>query len=380
MKVLGVREVPVSKIVVRPELARRIDEEKLSSLVKSIESTCGPLQPIVVRLKDDKYELVCGYRRYLAATKLGLSTITAVLIECTDEEAIALSIVENVEREDMSDYEIALRLKELRDRFGLSTYQVAQLLGKSQPWIEHHLRMLELEREVAEVARTIRRRIVAPEVMDKLTAYHAEVILKQPEPVRKKLIEEIVERVAKGEEPPSARALERAARVLAEAEKVKKVEKEAEKAEVEAEAEVEEVEEEKPEEKPKVLYRAEIRTPEDVDKFFDQILKATPTAPTPTPATTAVAEPSGIKATIDILNSRLNELDMLLSSIEALCSKLTGHKVRITFEDPREGELADIEGVVSKADKKALYIGEKHKGVSVERMFYWPYVKKVELL
>jgi len=220
--------------------------------------------------------------------------------------------------------------------------------------------------------------------MEKLTQSHAKVIVLQPEPIRKKLIEEIVEKVAKGEELPSARALERAARVLAEAEKIKKVEKEKpEKAEAEAKAEVEE----EKEEKPRVLYRAEIRTPEDVDKFFDQILKATPTAPTPTPTpatptpvTTAVAEPSSIKAAIDILNSRLNELDVLLSSIEALCSKLTGHRVRITFEDPREGELADLEGVVSKADKKALYIGEKHRGVSVERMLYWPYVKKVELL
>jgi len=224
MRIVGRKSIELSRI--KPLFVRDVGEGELEELAKSIEAVGGIVEPVVVRpsKEGDAYELICGYRRFLAHKRLGLSVIEAVVVECDDKEAYQLFLIENLQRVNLSDYEVAKRLKELRDRFNLTPTQIAQLLGKSVGWVGDHLRLLELEKEVAEiVSRPSFARAKVGQVMDKLTQSHAKAILAQAEPVRKKLVEHVVEAVAKEEEPPSARALERRAKELAKPEEEKAV-------------------------------------------------------------------------------------------------------------------------------------------------------------
>ena len=225
MRIVGRKSIELSRI--KPLFVRDVGEGELEELAKSIEAVGGIVEPVVVRpsKEGDAYELICGYRRFLAHKRLGLSVIEAVVVECDDKEAYQLFLIENLQRVNLSDYEVAKRLKELRDRFNLTPTQIAQLLGKSRAWVENHLRMLELEKEVAKALEsrpTVSRETVG-RVMDKLTEKHARAILEQPEPVRGRLVEKVVEKIIEGEGPPSARSLERRVKELAKPEEEKAV-------------------------------------------------------------------------------------------------------------------------------------------------------------
>ena len=404
MRIVGTKEVELKRL--KPLFTREVDEGELEELARSVEAVGGVVHPVVVRPSKEEgfYDLICGYRRYLALRKIGLTVVEAVVVECDDKEAFQLSLIENLQRVNLSDYEVAKRLRELRDRFGLSTYQIAQLLGKSQPWVEHHLKMLELEKEVAEVAPTIRRRIVAPEVMDKLTAYHAEVILRQPEPIRRRLVEELVERVAEGEEPPSARTLERRAKELikpkeeATAEAVQAPRPAPPSAEVELKAE-------KPEEEPKVIYSRVVRGAEDIHRAFDELkqvlergvaptavetVEARVTAPPSAPVEKEIPERTAVvterpapsaEATVSVINDLLLQLNDVLERLRLSATSLVGRRVRAVFEHPyEEGEEEEAVGTLIRVDRRAVYVEVALGGAAkVERMVRWHELKKVEL-
>jgi len=404
VRIVGTKEVELKRL--KPLFTREVDEGELEELARSVEAVGGVVHPVVVRPSKEEgfYDLICGYRRYLALRKIGLTVVEAVVVECDDKEAFQLSLIENLQRVNLSDYEVAKRLRELRDRFGLSTYQIAQLLGKSQPWVEHHLKMLELEKEVAEVAPTIRRRIVAPEVMDKLTAYHAEVILRQPEPIRRRLVEELVERVAEGEEPPSARTLERRAKELikpkeeATAEAVQAPRPAPPSAEVELKAE-------KPEEEPKVIYSRVVRGAEDIHRAFDELkqvlergvaptavetVEARVTAPPSAPVEKEIPERTAVvterpapsaEATVSVINDLLLQLNDVLERLRLSATSLVGRRVRAVFEHPyEEGEEEEAVGTLIRVDRRAVYVEVALGGAAkVERMVRWHELKKVEL-
>lgn len=131
-----------------PYQPRKIfDEAGLAELTNSIREH-GVLQPIIVRKKGKKYEIVVGERRFRASGKAGLDTIPAVVREMTDQQMMELAILENLQREDLSPIEEAEAYRQLMENLGLTQEQLAFRLGKSRPHIANHIRLLALPDEV----------------------------------------------------------------------------------------------------------------------------------------------------------------------------------------------------------------------------------------
>lgn len=123
---------------------KHFDPEAMEELKASIQAY-GILEPIVVRLKDDNYEILCGERRFRAARELGLIEVPVVVREATDHEALLLSIQENIQRNDLIPLEEARAYKQLLDK-GVTSSQreLATLLGVSQSRISKKLSLLDL--------------------------------------------------------------------------------------------------------------------------------------------------------------------------------------------------------------------------------------------
>ena len=141
----GIAQVLISNITPSPYQPRRhFAEEALDELAQSIQQQ-GLLQPIVVREKPaGGYELIAGERRMRAAQRAGLSQIPVVVRHVDDQEASALALIENIQREDLSALEEALGLARLRDEFELTQQQLAEVVGKSRVAIANLLRLLNL--------------------------------------------------------------------------------------------------------------------------------------------------------------------------------------------------------------------------------------------
>ncbi len=121
-----------------------INEDALAELAASIKAQ-GVMQPVVVRPRPQGgYELVAGERRWLAAEMAGLSTIPAVIRDVTDEQASAMALVENIQREDLNPLEEAQAMQRLKEEFDLTQQQVADALGKSRVAVTNLLRLLNL--------------------------------------------------------------------------------------------------------------------------------------------------------------------------------------------------------------------------------------------
>ncbi|TFH87543.1 ParB/RepB/Spo0J family partition protein [Billgrantia azerbaijanica] len=127
---------------------RDIQPEALEELADSIRAQ-GVMQPIVVRpVGERRYEIIAGERRWRAAQLAELDTIPAVIREVSDEVALALALIENIQRENLSPVEEALALKRLLDEFELTQQQVADAVGKSRAQVANLLRLLALDEEV----------------------------------------------------------------------------------------------------------------------------------------------------------------------------------------------------------------------------------------
>jgi ParB family chromosome partitioning protein len=124
-----------------------MDAQELSGLVESIRRH-GVLQPIVVRPSVGGYEVVAGERRWRAAEAAGLSSIPAIVRSLTDQEALELALVENLQREDLNPIERARAYRRLMQEFGLTQEQIADRMGKSQPSVANALRLLHLPLQV----------------------------------------------------------------------------------------------------------------------------------------------------------------------------------------------------------------------------------------
>ena len=127
------------------------DETALQELADSIKAQ-GVMQPIVVRsVGADRYEIVAGERRWRASQLAALDTIPAIVREISDETAIAMALIENIQRENLNPLEEARALKRLQTEFDLSQQEVATAVGKSRSVIANLMRLLSLEREVSEM-------------------------------------------------------------------------------------------------------------------------------------------------------------------------------------------------------------------------------------
>lgn len=127
------------------------DEAALNELSESIKAQ-GVMQPIVVRsISADQFEIVAGERRWRASQIAGLDSIPALVRDISDETAIAMALIENIQRENLNPMEEARALKRLQSEFDLSQQEVANAVGKSRPVIANLLRLLSLESAAAEL-------------------------------------------------------------------------------------------------------------------------------------------------------------------------------------------------------------------------------------
>lgn len=126
---------------------KRFDDEKIDELATSIE-TYGVIQPIVLRKSDLGYEIVAGERRWRAARKANIKQVPCILKELTEEENMVISIIENMQREDLNPIEEAEALQQMIEKFGLSQEEVSRNVGKSRPYITNALRLLKLPFEI----------------------------------------------------------------------------------------------------------------------------------------------------------------------------------------------------------------------------------------
>ena len=123
---------------------KHIDEASIDELSQSIRAQ-GVMQPIVLRRRPaGGYEIIAGERRWRASVKAGLLEIPAVVREVTDQQALALALIENLQREDLNPLEEARALGRLRDEFGLTQQEVADAVGKSRTAVTNLLRLQNL--------------------------------------------------------------------------------------------------------------------------------------------------------------------------------------------------------------------------------------------
>lgn len=127
---------------------RDIDPVTLEELANSIR-TQGVMQPIVVRsVSSGRFEIIAGERRWRASQQAGLEKIPAIVREVTDEAAIAMALIENIQREDLNPVEEAMALQRLQQEFQLTQQQVADAVGKSRVTISNLLRLIALPEEI----------------------------------------------------------------------------------------------------------------------------------------------------------------------------------------------------------------------------------------
>ena len=127
---------------------RDIQPEALEELAESIKAQ-GVMQPIVVRpISADKYEIIAGERRWRATQLAGLDSIPALVRPVSDEAAIAMALIENIQREDLNAMEEALALSRLQQEFDLTHQEVADAVGKSRTTVSNLLRLMTLREDV----------------------------------------------------------------------------------------------------------------------------------------------------------------------------------------------------------------------------------------
>lgn len=129
----------------------RMDQESLAALASSIKSQ-GVMQPIVVRkLAAGSYEIIAGERRWRAAQMAGLPQVPVVIREVPDEAALAMALIENIQREDLNPIEEAQGIKRLIDEFALTHEGAAEAVGRSRTAVTNLLRLLNLPRQVQDM-------------------------------------------------------------------------------------------------------------------------------------------------------------------------------------------------------------------------------------
>ena len=146
-----IREVPVNKILPNPAQPRlSYDEESLTELASSIREH-GVLQPILVRPAGAKFELIAGERRWRASGMAERETIPAIVVEFDEQTALEVSIIENLQREDVSPLEEATMFRKMTETFGYSVRQLAQKVGKDKGYVENRLRLSDAPADVREL-------------------------------------------------------------------------------------------------------------------------------------------------------------------------------------------------------------------------------------
>jgi ParB family chromosome partitioning protein len=182
----GVRNIDVDRITPNPEQPRlAFDEVSLQELAASIREH-GVLQPILVRpLDGGDYQLIAGERRWRASKAAGLETIPALVEEIDDDTALEISIIENLQREDLSPLDEAAMYDRMVRDHGYSVRRLAQKLGKDKGYLENRLRLADAPDEIRELVS-----------LRKDTLSHAYELMKVDDPKKRK---RLAAQVARGE-------------------------------------------------------------------------------------------------------------------------------------------------------------------------------------
>ena len=167
--------LPLSSLIPNPYQPRlHFDDAALSELVESIKSK-GILQPLIVRKNKDnpnKFEIIAGERRWRAAQKAGLEQAPVLIKNFTDEEALEVALIENLQRENLNPLEEAKGYKRLMDEFKHTQDQLSHILGKSRSHVSNMVRILTLPDEIKEKIDH-----------GKISAGHAKVLLQSKHPI-----------------------------------------------------------------------------------------------------------------------------------------------------------------------------------------------------
>lgn len=178
-------EIALEKIVENPRQPRRhFSPAQLEDLIGSIKEH-GILQPLVVTVLDDGYELIAGERRFRASKALGLKTVPAIVREANEQEKLELALIENIQRQQLNAVEEALAYKALIDEFSLTQQQVAERVGKQRSTVANIVRLLDLDESMLEAI-----------VDGRLTKSHARTLLAEADPDRR---QQLFEQMLRGD-------------------------------------------------------------------------------------------------------------------------------------------------------------------------------------
>lgn len=163
----GLKYVKVNRIIPNEyQMREDFDQQRIDELAESIDKN-GVVQPVLVTRRGKKYMLVAGERRWRAARQAGIEAIPCVEKDLKEQDALMLSLIENVQREDLSPLEEASAYKELSDNFSLTQKQIAERVGKSRSAVANALRILTLPEDLKKLVGS-----------KKLSAGHARALLR----------------------------------------------------------------------------------------------------------------------------------------------------------------------------------------------------------
>lgn len=199
-------KVRLSRIEPNPDQPRKdFNEEQLNELAESIRQF-GILQPLLVQKKGDMYEIIAGERRWRAAKLAGLKEVPVVVREYSEQQAVEIALIENVQREDLNPIEEALAYQRLMQEFHLKQEEIAERVSKNRSTITNSMRLLNLVPEVQQML-----------VNNEITSGHARALLSiENEKKQVELAKQIVK------EQMSVRQVEKAVKLLAKAPREKK--------------------------------------------------------------------------------------------------------------------------------------------------------------
>lgn len=177
----GVTEIEISSIFANPNQPRKVfNETALRELADSIEKH-GVIMPIIVNKSGDRYMIIAGERRFRASKLAGLSKVPVIVKNYNERQIKEISLIENLQREDLNPIEAANAMKSLMTDYGLSQEDLADRIGKSRPAIANTLRLLSLSSEVMKMVES-----------GKLSAGHARALLPVPQSDQLKFAETTV--------------------------------------------------------------------------------------------------------------------------------------------------------------------------------------------
>lgn len=141
--------IPINKIKSDEDQPRKLfDSEKIAELAESIK-THGVIQPLILReLKDDRYIIVAGERRWRAAKIVGLKEVPAIIMELSDRDILEISLIENIQRQDLNPIEEALAYRKLLNDFKITQEELSKRIGKSRVAIANTMRLMNLDERV----------------------------------------------------------------------------------------------------------------------------------------------------------------------------------------------------------------------------------------